>query len=74
MADFSPSTVKYAARAHAAAIRAGDTEEMSREDFYGVCRLSFTYQSCQAEATIVDGAIVAMRVVDARGRHWFPEY
>lgn len=74
MTDFSPDIVKYAARAHAKAVLAGDTDEMSHDHGEGYQRFSDTYRSCHAEATVVDGAIVAMRVVDVRGRHWFPEY
>lgn len=74
MVDFFPEIVKYATRAHAKAVLAGDTDEMSHDHGEGYQRWSDAYLSCHAEATVVGGKIVSMRVVTADGRNWFPEF
>lgn len=71
MADFTPHAVQIAAKRVAAQVAAGNVADYSPLSTDELETVSF---GCIVRVTIVDGALASLRVIDANGRHWFPDY
>lgn len=71
MTDFSPHNVKVAANRIAARIASGDIADFSP---LSTGEIEATDFGCIVRARIgEDGKLDTIRVIDANGRHWFPE-